>query len=486
MSMSTNTKNNQQTLNAETVEPVQECATQKNAAQGDTNCVLDPSQKERVVLAYSGGLDTSVMCKWLQVEMGLDVIAITANVGQESQDLEWVKQKALDMGAIAAESVDMRHEYANQILTKAIAANGLYEGTYPLLSALSRPMISAYMVEAAHMYGAKYIAHGCTGKGNDQVRFETSIHALDPSLTVLAPVRDWDLKTRGQEMAWAKEHNVPVPTTAEKPYSIDDNLFGRAIECGVLEDAWAEPPADIWTMTAAPEEAPNTPTELIIGFEQGVPVSLDGQEMNLLDLIIKLNHVAGEAGVGRIDMIENRVVGIKSRECYECPASIVLIGAHQALESMCLDHDTLHAKLPLEQQWATLVYDGLWFSPLKNALDSFIESTQQFVTGEVRVKLYKGTMQVVGRKSVFSLYDEHLATYGEGDTFDRSNSAGWINLHSLPAQTWSVKQGPAYTLSQGLLHAQPSEVKVFSASRTADKNNTQASGKNLNQIRAAS
>lgn len=417
--------------------------------------------KPRVVLAYSGGLDTSVMVKWLQVEKGMDVVAITANVGQESQDLAWVKQKALDMGAIAAESVDMRDEYANHILTKAIAANGLYEGTYPLLSALSRPMISAYMVEAAHKYGATYIAHGCTGKGNDQVRFETSIHALDPSLKVIAPVRDWDLKTREDEIAWAAAHNVPVPATADKPYSIDDNLFGRAIECGVLEDAWAEPPADIWTMTSDPTSAPDTPTEVVIGFEQGKPTSVNGVHMDLLDIIIKLNKLAGEAGYGRIDMIEDRVVGIKSRECYECPASLVLINAHKALETMCLDHDTLHQKAELDQKWATLVYDGLWFSPLKLALDSFISATQQYVTGEVRAKLYKGSLTVVGRRSEFALYDEHLATYGEGDAFDRSNSAGWIGLHSLPAQTWSRQQGPAYTKAHGLLHAQPAEVRAF-------------------------
>lgn len=405
------------------------------------------SSKEKVVLAYSGGLDTSVMVKWLQVEKGLDVVAICCNVGQESQDLGWVKQKALDMGAVAAESVDMRSEYADQILTKAIAANGLYEGTYPLLSALSRPMISAYMVEAAHHHGAAYIAHGCTGKGNDQVRFETSIHAIDPTLRVIAPVRDWDLLTREQEMDWAAAHDVPVPTTADKPYSIDDNLFGRAIECGVLEDAWSEPPADIWTMTTDPEDAPDAPCEVTLGFERGTPVSLDGTEMPLLDLIIELNGIAGANAFGRIDMIEDRVIGIKSRECYECPASLALIGAHQALESMCLDHDTLHYKSGIDQRWANLVYDGLWFSPLKNALDSFIANTQRFVTGEVRAKFYKGTFTVTGRRSDYSLYSKELATYGHGDLFDRSSSKGWITLHSLPSQTWSLSQGPSYVQS---------------------------------------
>ena len=273
-------------------------------------------QKQRVVLAYSSGLDTSVMVKWLQVEKDLDVVAICVNVGQESQDLGWVKQKALDMGAIAAEAVDLRDLYADQFLTKAIAANGLYEGTYPLLSALSRPLISAYMVDAAHKYGAAYVAHGCSGKGNDQVRFETSIQALDPSIAVIAPVREWDLLTREQEMEWAKEHGVPVPTTIDKPYSIDDNLFGRAIECGVLENPWNEPPADIWTMTVDSQQAPDVATEVVIGFEKGKPVSFNGEKKSLLKIIIELNRIAGANGYGRIDMIEDRVVGIKRRECY--------------------------------------------------------------------------------------------------------------------------------------------------------------------------
>ena len=292
-----------------------------------TTAATAKPQKQRVVLAYSGGLDTSVMVKWLQVEKDLDVVAICVNVGQESQDLGWVKQKALDMGAIAAEAVDLRDLYADQFLTKAIAANGLYEGTYPLLSALSRPLISAYMVDAAHKYGAAYVAHGCTGKGNDQVRFETSIQALDPSIAIIAPVREWDLLTREQEMEWAKEHGVPVPTTIDKPYSIDDNLFGRAIECGVLENPWNEPPADIWTMTADPQQASDVATEVVIGFEKGKPVSLNGEKKSLFKIIIELNAIAGANGYGRIDMIEDRVVGIKSRECYECPASLALIAA---------------------------------------------------------------------------------------------------------------------------------------------------------------
>ena len=402
--------------------------------------------KEKVVLAYSGGLDTSVMVKWLQLEKGLDVVAICGNVGQDAEDLAWVEKKAYDMGAVYSQALDMREEYAEDFLTKAIAANGLYEDSYPLLSALSRPLIVSKLVDIAHKTGASYIAHGCTGKGNDQVRFETCIHALDPKLKILAPVREWDLLTREQEMEWAKAHGVPVPTTAAKPYSIDDNLWGRAIECGVLEDPWMEPPADIWTMTASAEDAPDTPEEIVLGFEQGKPVSLNGEQMDLLPLIIKMNEICGKHGYGRLDMIEDRVVGLKSHECYECPASLALITMHHALETLCLDADTLQYKHLIDQQWATVVYDGLWFSQLKEALDAFCASTQTFVSGEVKAKLYKGSLTVIGRRSAYSLYDFNLATYGVGDSFDRSASKGFIDLHSLPSKTWSGVQGPAARL----------------------------------------
>ncbi|MBQ1841230.1 MAG: argininosuccinate synthase, partial [Atopobiaceae bacterium] len=318
--------------------------------------------KDKVVLAYSGGLDTSVIVKWLQVERGMDVIAICGNVGQDERDLGPIKQKALDMGAIVSEAVDMREEYAEKILSKAIWANGKYEGIYPLLSALSRPLISKHLVDIAHEYGAQYVAHGCTGKGNDQVRFETSIQALDPTLKLIAPVREWDLKTRDEEMVWAEANGVPVPTTHKKPYSIDDNLWGRAIECGVLEDTWNTPPSDIWTMTKNPEECPNDPETVVIGFKGGVPCSVNGVEMSLLDVILKANEIAGRNGYGRIDMIEDRVVGIKSRECYECPGALLLITAHQALEMLCLDAETLKQKAKLDVEWASLVYRGMWFS----------------------------------------------------------------------------------------------------------------------------
>lgn len=401
------------------------------------------AMKEKAVLAYSGGLDTSVCLKWLQVEKGFDVIAVCGNVGQDENDLAAVKQKAIDMGAVASFAVDMREEYANEYVTLAIAANGLYENSYPLLSALSRPLLSKHMVEVAHAFGAKYVAHGCTGKGNDQVRFETSIKALDPSIEIIAPVREWNLHSREEEMEWAKAHGVPVPTTKKSPYSIDDNLWGRAIECGVLEDPWCEPPAGIWTLTADAQSAPDQPEYLEIGFEAGVPRSLNGEEMGLVDMIKIINVKAGLHGCGRLDMVENRLVGVKSRECYEVPAAQVIINAHKALETLCLDRETQHYKLGIEQKWATAVYEGLWYSPLKEALDSFCASTQACVTGTVKVKLYKGSSTVVGRKSPYSLYDFGLASYGTQDTFNHEAAKGFIQLHGLPTTVWSAKQGPA-------------------------------------------
>lgn len=399
--------------------------------------------KEKVVLAYSGGLDTSVCLKWLQAEKGFDVIAVCGNVGQDENDLAAIKQKAIDMGAVASFAVDMREEYANEYVTLAIAANGLYENSYPLLSALSRPLLSKHMVEVAHAFGAKYVAHGCTGKGNDQVRFETSIKALDPSIEIIAPVREWNLHSREEEMEWAKAHGVPVPTTKKSPYSIDDNLWGRAIECGVLEDPWCEPPAGIWTLTADAQSAPDQPEYLEIGFESGMPCSLNGEEMGLVDMIKAINVKAGLHGCGRLDMVENRLVGVKSRECYEVPAAQVIINAHKALETLCLDRETQHYKFGIEQKWATAVYEGLWYSPLKEALDSFCASTQACVTGTVKVKLYKGSSTVVGRKSPYSLYDFGLASYGAQDTFDHEAAKGFIQLHGLPTTVWSAKQGPA-------------------------------------------
>ncbi|MEC4273747.1 argininosuccinate synthase [Adlercreutzia sp. R25] len=396
-----------------------------------------PGEKERVVLAYSGGLDTSVCIKWLQEEYNLDVIAVVGDLGQEHDGLANVKAKALATGAIGCQVVDMRETFAEQYLTCALAANALYENKYPLVSALSRPLIAKHLVAVAHAYGAKYIAHGCTGKGNDQVRFESSVLMLDPSLQILSPVRDWDLGCRSDEIAWAAAHDVPVKATAEAPYSIDDNLWGRAIECGVLEDPWCEPPADIYTMTVDPAEAPDAPSYVTIDFEGGVPCALNGEKLSFLEIVYALNDIAGGNGFGRIDMVENRLVGVKSRECYEAPAALTLIQAHKALEDLCLERSVLHYKLTIEQAWADQVYNGLWFSPLKEAFDAFLSNTQQCVTGTVKLKLYKGSCTVVGRKSAFSLYDFGLATYDADDAFDHQAAKGFIDIHSLSCKVWA-------------------------------------------------
>ena len=393
--------------------------------------------KEKCVLAYSGGLDTSVCIKWLQDEKNLDVIAVVGEVGQEHEGLEEVKQRALATGAIDCIIADMREDFAADYLSKALYANAHFENKYPLVSALSRPLISKYLVDTAHKYGAKYVAHGCTGKGNDQVRFETSIQALDPTLEIIAPVREWDMHTRQEEMDWAEAHGVPVPTTKSKPYSIDDNLWGRAIECGVLEDPMNRPPLDIYTMTTDPEKAPDEATEITIEFKAGLPVAIDGEQMSYLDIIAKMNEIAGANGFGRIDMIENRMIGVKSRECYEAPGALALIEAHRGLEDMCLESEVLRYKLHIEHDWATLVYNGQWFSPLKHAMDAFLTTTQQCVTGLVRLKFYKGTCTVTGRKSDFSLYDYGLATYDAADTFNHQSAKGFIDLYGLSTRVWA-------------------------------------------------
>ena len=393
--------------------------------------------KEKCVLAYSGGLDTSVCFKWLQDEKNLDVIAVVGEVGQEHEGLEQVKERALATGAIDCIIADMREDFAADYLSKALYANAHFENKYPLVSALSRPLISKYLVDTAHKYGAKYVAHGCTGKGNDQVRFETSIQALDPTLEIIAPVREWDMHTRQEEMDWAEAHGVTVPTTKSKPYSIDDNLWGRAIECGVLEDPMNRPPLDIYTMTTDPEKAPDEATEIEIEFKAGLPVAIDGEEMSYLDIIAKMNEIAGANGFGRIDMIENRMIGVKSRECYEAPGALALIEAHRGLEDMCLEREVLRYKLHIEHDWATLVYNGQWFSPLKHAMDAFLQTTQQCVTGLVRLKFYKGTCTVTGRKSDFSLYDYGLATYDAADTFNHQSAKGFIDLYGLSTRVWA-------------------------------------------------
>ena len=394
-------------------------------------------QKDKAVLAYSGGLDTSVCIKWLQEEKNLDVIAVVGDVGQEHEGLEKIKQKALKTGAVECLVVDMRDVFAQDFLSKALAANALYENKYPLVSALSRPLISKHLVDAAHKFGAKYIAHGCTGKGNDQVRFEASILMLDPDIEIIAPVREWDLHTRSEEMEWAQAHGIEVPTTKKSPYSIDDNLWGRAIECGVLEDPWMEPPTDIYTMTVDPTEAPDEPQYVELEFARGLPYAIDGSQKSFLGIIYALNEIAGKHGYGRIDMIENRLVGVKSRECYEVPGALSLIQAHKTLEDLVLEREVLHFKLGMEQEWAKCVYNGQWFSPLKEAVDAFLASTQRCVAGTVKLKFNKGSCTVVGRKSAYSLYDYALATYDKDDSFDHAAAKGFIQLQTLSAKTWA-------------------------------------------------
>jgi len=393
--------------------------------------------KDKVVLAYSGGLDTSVCIKWLMDEKNLDVVAMVGDVGQDHDGLEEIKKKALSTGAVECYVEDMREEFCDDFLSKALAANAMYENKYPLLSALSRPVIVKHLVDIAHKEGAKFIAHGCTGKGNDQVRFEVGIHALDPDIEIIAPVREWDLRTRDQEMEWAEEHGVPVPTTKSKPYSIDDNLWGKAIECGVLEHPWNLPPDDIYTMTVDPQNAPDTPEVVIVSFEKGIPCAIDGKKMTYHEAILAMNEIAGRNGYGRIDMIENRLVGIKARECYETPGALALICAHKALEDMTLEREVLHYKIKMEQDWATLVYNGLWYSPLKYAMDAFIASTQPAVTGDVRLSFYKGSCTVTGLQSDYSLYDYELATYDKDDQFNRDAAAGFIELHGLTTKVWA-------------------------------------------------
>ncbi|MBI5230916.1 MAG: argininosuccinate synthase [Coriobacteriales bacterium] len=393
--------------------------------------------REKCVLAYSGGLDTSVAIQWLKDEKDVDVVALVVDVGQERQDLEFVRDKALGIGAVESICKDVREEYVEEFLAKALKANALYENKYPLLSALSRPIIVKHLVEEAHRVRAKYIAHGCTGKGNDQVRFEVGIAALDPDLDVLAPVRDWGM-TRDEEMDYAERHDIPVPTSKDNPYSIDDNLWGRAIECGILEDPWAEPPADIYTLTNdARGDACGDAEYAVISFEQGLPVALDGELMSFHDIICTMNDMAGRHGFGRIDMIENRLIGVKSREIYEVPGALALVQAHKALEDLCLERELLHYKLGVEQKWAELVYNGMWFSPLKEALDGFVETTQKLVTGDIRLRFFKGSCVTVGRKSPYSLYDYNLATYDEADTFDHKAAKGFIDLWGLPTKVWA-------------------------------------------------
>jgi len=393
---------------------------------------------QRVVLAYSGGLDTSVAVAWLREEMNAEVIAVAVDVGQEGGDLEAVRQRALAAGAVEAEVVDCRDEYAADFLVPALKANALYEGRYPLVSALSRPVIVKHLVAAARRHGASAVGHGCTGKGNDQVRFEVSTRALAPDLDVVAPVRLWGL-SREDAIRYAEVRGIPITATKEKLYSIDDNLWGRAIECGEMEDPWATPPPGVWSLTVP---TATEPRDLEIGFAAGVPVTLDGRPLALVELIEEVGRIVGSYGWGRVDMVENRRVGIKSRETYECPASLALIRAHADLESITLERDLAREKARLEPRYAELVYDGLWFSPLKRAYDAFIDDSQRHVTGEVRLRLEPNSCRVIGRRSPDALYDYGLATYDAADTFRHEDSEGFVRLWGLSVETWAARQGP--------------------------------------------
>ncbi|HEX2564605.1 MAG TPA: argininosuccinate synthase [Acidimicrobiales bacterium] len=393
---------------------------------------------KRVVLAYSGGLDTSVAVRWMIDNLGVEVIALAVDVGQSSDDWDIVRERALAAGAVDAVVVDARDEFAREYCVPVLKANALYEGRYPLVSALSRPVIVKHLVNAARYYGADAVAHGCTGKGNDQVRFEVSTRALAPELDVVAPVRSWGM-TREQCILYAYDHDIPITATKEKLYSIDDNLWGRAIECGEMEDPWAVPPPGVWLLT---RPTATEATDVVIAFDQGVPVSLDGVALGASDLIDQLGQVVGSYGWGRIDMVENRRVGIKSRETYECPASLAIMLAHADLESICLERDLQREKTRLESRYAELVYDGLWFSPLRQALDAFVDESQRFVSGEVRLHLSPGSVQVTGRRSEHSLYDHGLATYDAGDSFRHEDSEGFVRLWGLGIETWSSTQGP--------------------------------------------
>jgi argininosuccinate synthase len=387
---------------------------------------------ERVVLAYSGGLDTSVAIGWIAAETGAEVIAVAADVGQGGEDLDVIRQRALDCGAVEAVVVDARTEYAEQYCLPALRANALYMNRYPLLSALSRPVIVKHLVEAARYHGATTVAHGCTGKGNDQVRFEVGVGALAPDLSVMAPVRDSGM-TRDKAIGFAAEQNLPIDVTKSSPYSIDQNLWGRAVETGFLEDVWNAPIEDVYAYTQDPA-VPRDPDEVVIGFTAGVPTSIDGRAVTMLAAVTELNARAGAQGVGRLDVVEDRLVGIKSREVYECPGPIALIEAHSHLEDLTVEKDAARFKRSVEQRWSELVYDGLWFSPLKRALDAFVEEVSAQVTGEIRMTLHGGRATVTGRRSAASLYDYNLATYDEGDTFDQRLAKGFVELWGMPSR----------------------------------------------------
>jgi argininosuccinate synthase len=387
---------------------------------------------DRVVLAFSGGLDTSVAIGWIAAETGAEVVAVAVDVGQGGEDMEVIRQRALDCGAVEAVVVDARTEFAQDFCLPALQANALYMDRYPLVSALSRPLIVRHLAAAAAEHGATHVSHGCTGKGNDQVRFEVGLGALAPQLKVLAPVRDSGM-TRDKAIAFAAERNLPIDVNKKSPYSIDQNLWGRAVETGFLEDIWNAPIEDVYAYTQDPS-VPREPDEVVIGFTAGAPTSIDGRTVTVLDAITELNARAGAQGVGRLDMVEDRLVGIKSREIYEAPGALALIAAHMELENVTVERDLARFKRQVDQRWGELVYDGLWFSPLKAALDAFIMSSQEHVSGEVRLTLHGGRAVPTGRRSGASLYDFDLATYDTGDTFDQSLAKGFVDLWGMPSR----------------------------------------------------
>jgi argininosuccinate synthase len=394
--------------------------------------------RDKVILAYSGGLDTSVMVPWIGEKYNMDVVTFTVDLGQ-GEDIERIRQKALKTGAVDAIAIDARNLFVDCFVFPALMAGAVYEGKYPLATALGRPLIAKLMVDAAHERGAKAVAHGCTGKGNDQVRFDVTFQTLDRTLKIIAPVREWSM-TRPEALQFAAKHNIPVEATVESPYSIDQNLFGRSCEAGVLEDPWDEPPADAFAWTVDPVKAPNEPEYLEIEFERGIPVALNGKKMDGVPLIEKLNQIGGKHGVGRIDHVENRLVGIKSRELYEAPAAVILHEAHRELETLCLSKQAQRFKTLVSQEYADLIYNGLWFSAFHQDLFAFVASNQRFVSGQVRVKLLKGKATVVGRKSEHSLYSKKLATYDEGSDYDQAAAQGFIKIHGLSQQTQAQRQ----------------------------------------------
>jgi argininosuccinate synthase len=392
---------------------------------------------ERVVLAFSGGLDTSVAIPYLAEKTGAEVIAVAVDLGQGGEDMNVIRQRALDCGAVESEVVDAREEFASDFCLPALRANALYMDRYPLVSALSRPLIVKHLVAAANKHGGTIVSHGCTGKGNDQVRFEVGIGALAPQLKVIAPARDYAW-TRDKAIAYAEEKNLPIEVNHKSPYSIDQNLWGRAVETGFLEDIWNAPIENVYSYTQDPS-VPRDPDEVVITFDQGVPVAIDGETVTPYQAILQLNRRAGAHGVGRLDMVEDRLVGIKSREVYEAPGAIALITAHQELENVTVERDLARFKRGVDQRWGELVYDGLWFSPLKRALESFIAESQRFVSGDVRLTLHGGRAVVTGRRSEASLYDFGLATYDEGDMFDQSLARGFVDLWGLPSRLASAR-----------------------------------------------